>query len=227
MIVTETDAKVIYPEFKYFKNIYTTINIADSVTFFPYDHKIYMIFSKDSPYYILTGSLKQNSIFTKWIRTVNSVTMNLSQINILAKTLKKNAVEISFENENFFKFTYLEKDSGNQTEIILNNDTTFNKEDVINNYINLNFTEEHELSDSFINNEICIIYKNSEGKITSDRTKDKVIEIPSARIRSLIKNGKNKVHICERNILKGSRLIVIESNNDDLNLTLRQVFNTI
>lgn len=220
-----TDTKSVYPEFKFFKNIYVSLNVSEYCTFRWEEktQKIFLSFSNDSNYYLIAGEISGNTEFFNWLKTINGgVSISLSSISIISKTLKKNAVSIEFENGNYFIFKYLDKESGNELSIKLEP----NKYDNTIDLIHYNLSTEFELSNDFLKNEICTIFRNEDGNLTSERTKDKILEIPTARIKSLLKNSKNKLLMSDRDI-NGNRYVAITSSNDEINLSLTQIFKTI
>lgn len=225
MIQTITESKQVYPEFKFFKSIYTTLNIAESIIMIPQKNNIFLLFSKDSQYYNLQGTLEGNTIFFNWLKTIDSCKITLSEINILGKCLKKNAISIEYEDKHYFSFKYIEKDTEIEKEIKIFNNLNENYSLDIEKFKDDNFEFVYTLSDNFTKSEICTVFRDNN-EITTSRSKDKIIEIPSARIKSIIKNGENKIFVSDRNI-DGNRFIKIKSTNKDLNLSLEQIFKTI
>ena len=63
-----TEPKLVYPEFKYFKNIYTQINIANEVYLSGEDDLVRLYFSKDSDFYLISGKITAETEFFKWLK---------------------------------------------------------------------------------------------------------------------------------------------------------------
>lgn len=171
-------------EYKFFKNIYSQINIADSVSFIGKNNKVYLLFSRDSSFYILSGEIDANIEFLKWIKEHNyTITMSLVQINTLSKLLKKNIVGAEYDEDKFV-FKYLLEDC--EFEYTCTNDEELKE---IKDY---NLIYEFKLIEDDLNKDVLEIYL-SDGQATREQTNEKLIEIATTKtsIKSLLKSVKD------------------------------------
>lgn len=217
-----TDIKKVYPEFKFFKDIYTSINKTPDIIFHANNGKITfeLINGDDSQYSILYGSfLTISTEFLKWIITSDcKVTATLDDINILAKCLKKNAKTI-MADDNTFTFNVITKD-GESKSICFTKEKDIPNLKVSNIIKQLKYSS--ELPNSFINKEILMVYLK-DNKISDDENDEKLLEIPSKKVLSSLKNGKYTIKYSDR--IGISKYVMISCTNESL--CLNQIFATV
>lgn len=219
-MITITDVKEVHAEFKYFKNIYTKINISDKIQFKGNDTEncVDMVFIRDSKFSNLIGRLSGDTYFLSWLKESNKIVeLTLEDINLIQKTLKKNVIKIEYD-ERYFSFNFKDKEE-NEHEIIvevLDRGISFNV---------INFKNELEIPASYLASDIVQVFNNN-GEISETRTKDKIIEIPRDRINSIIKDTPLRIKFTEKTI-DGSRYVSLSSKNDILGLQLEEIFKTI
>ena len=78
----------------------------------------------------------------------------------------------------------------------------------------------------YFSDDIFTVYLDPSKKITQNRTSVKIIDIPTARIKSLIKDSKKELLFSEIQE-NGQRFVAIKSSNEELQLELEQFFITI
>ena len=220
-----TDTKQVYPEFKLFKEFYTRIKIAEKVTFYGENGKVYLLFPQESPYFIVSGELKLTSEFTKWVCKDNKiVTMLLSDINSISKALKKNVISVSYtETEFTFKFNEKNNDELLETELtyVSEKSSEMAKLQLKYNDICSKLTM-HVDGDGYFNDELTRTFISAdELVISNDPIGEKFLEIPTAKIMSLQKGKMNSCSIDYSYKVsdKVGRYIRISSEADDLKLS--------
>lgn len=223
-----TDLKEVYNEFKYFKGIYTKLNLSESIQFLgdQNDDSVHVIFVRNSSFSNLYGNIKGNTKFLSWLKDdEKSIHLQTEKIIELGKTLKKNVIEIEFDDEKF-QFKYLDKD-GNITELTIKKDTTAENKIIKDAFSNIkvNFDNSFELSEEYLKTDIIEVFNDNEN-ISRIRTKDKIIEIPKDRVDSIIKGEKVFISFSLKDEI-GSRLVSLKSKSEDLGLELVEIFKTI
>jgi len=101
-----TESKLVYPDFKQIKGIFTSINKAEQIIFYGKNGKVNLLFSKDSNYFILSGSIDSaNTEFFKWlIDNDKTVVIDASVLRNIASTLKRDALALDYDDN---KFTFV------------------------------------------------------------------------------------------------------------------------
>ena len=222
------DSKLVYPEFKYFKNIYTKINLAEEIFFEGNENDVDLYFNTESSFAILYGKIeKQETEFLKWLKD-KTVKFKMADIIQIGKCLKKNAVSIEYDDTNFI-FNFTDKD-GVEIKVSLEN-SQYEKLKEIKRKIQL--VKQYDIKSGKIDlekedfqSDIFVIY-NEEEKVSRKRTSDKIIEIPKERINSLLKDftNVNIQYSTKDNI--GARYVILSSKNDEFNLELSEMYKTI
>lgn len=221
-----TEPKLVYPEFKYFKSIYTQINIANEVYLSGEDDLVRLYFSKDSDFYLISGKITAETEFCRWLKKYGkTIKASLEDLILIGKTLKKNAASIEY-TENYFKFSIINSDSCETTDILFKEEELPKElKSQIKNF-SKKLSVEEELTESYFLDDICTVYLDTSKKITQNRTSVKIIDIPTARIKSLIKDSKKELLFSEIQE-NGQRFVAIKSSNEELQLELEQFFITI
>lgn len=215
-----TEAKEVHAEFKYFKTIYTKINISESIKFIGNSEEncIDMVFVRDSKFSSLIGRLTGDTQFLSWLKENNKcVELTLEDINMIQKTLKKNVIKIEFD-DGYFSFNFKDKEE-QEHEIIIG---TIEKP---NQLLTVDFNDEYEIPAEYLKSDIFQVF-NTESGISAERSKDKIIEIPRDRINSLIKDTPLRIKFTKKTI-DGSRYVSLISINNELGLQLEEIYKTI
>ena len=214
-----TEEKLIYPDFKYFKSIYTQINMGNIIYLTGKNDYVELVYQRDSTFYILTGKLFGNIELFNWLkRTKNTIKTEIDKIVELGKeVLKKNVISIEYD-DNTFIYNYSLKDGTTVRREFSSCQPPEMKTIIYQKYFSLD--------SSFISEDICEIFIDKNSNITNERTSDKLIEIPTNRILSLVKDGTNSVFFTEKN-QAGQRYVSIKSRNENLGVELCQEFLTI
>lgn len=223
-----TETKELYEEFKYFKNIYTKINLSKYIQLLgdKENDVVYINFVRDTVFSNLIGKLTGNTHFLNWLKEDNkSIIISLETINELSKTLKKNVVSVSYDDDEFI-FKFNDKEDQART-VVIKRDTTKETERIIAAFHTLivKFDNDYKLSDDFLNSDILEVF-HENGNIGRNRTKDKVIEIPKARLNSYIKDEDLILKFSDKNEI-GARFVSISSKSEKLGLELVEIFQTI
>lgn len=220
--------KDVYEEFKYFKGIYTKINLANSIQLIgsKEENRVNIIFVRDSSFSHLFGQLKGETQFLNWIKDGNkTVHLLMSDIISLGKILKKNVVEISFDDK-IFIFNYIDSEN-NSKSLVIEKDSEEESKIIKKAFFDLEykFNKKEEIPEDFLKSDIIEIFKDGEN-ISKVRNKDKIIEIPKARLNSLIKDEKVFIEYSGKDDI-GSRLVSLSSSSEKLGLELHETFRTI
>lgn len=215
-----TDTKSVYNDFKYFKAIYTSLNKADTIKIFSdgTSVKFQLLDYKDSEFSKLFGEFPVLSTnFMQWcLSSKKSLKFPVAYFVKIAKTLKANVVSLSFDNNSFtFNFT----EDSNPSSITF---SVLPYDDPSQKFFDM-FTRTYSLPNDFISDDLCRIYL-SNNIITKKSSKDKLLEIPTKKILSLVKDGINSVYMSDEKD-GGSRYVGIYSENKNLKMT--QVFLTV
>lgn len=223
-----TDLKEVYNEFKYFKGIYTKLNLSESIQFLgdQNDDSVHVIFVRNSSFSNLYGNIKGDTKFLSWLKDgEKSIHLQTEKIIELGKTLKKNVIEIEFDDEKF-QFKYLDKD-GKTIELTIKKDTTAENKIIKDAFSNIkvDFDNSFELLDEYLKTDIIEVFNDNEN-ISRIRTRDKIIEVPKDRVDSIIKGEKVFISFSLKDEI-GSRLVSLKSKSEDLGLELVEIFKTI
>jgi hypothetical protein len=190
--MTEKD---IFEVVKYFKSIYTFINIKDEILLIGNETNINIYYTPDK-FFVIHGVLFNNNSneFLKWIKN-KRVILNLSVISNLKECLKKNVINLIIDDQNF-KLEYTNKDGLPEIFVcsVLDNDKIpldFKNSIEKINYVEKKLGEELPINSSLFENEITEIYltEGSNLNSTSVESENKIFELPSKRIISLLKNA--------------------------------------
>ena len=215
-----TDTKSVYNDFKYFKAIYTSLNKADTIKIFSdgTSVKFQLLDYKDSEFSKLFGEFPVLSTnFMQWcLSSKKSLKFPVAYFVKLAKTLKANVVSLSFD-DNSFTFNFLE--DSNPSSITF---SALPYDDPSQKLFDM-FTHAYSLPNDFTSDDLCRIYL-SDNVITKKSSKDKLLEIPTQKILSLVKAGGHSVYMSDEKD-GGSRYVGINSENKNLKMT--QVFLTV
>ena len=215
-----TDTKSVYNDFKYFKAIYTSLNKADTIKIFAdgTSVKFQLLDYKDSEFSKLFGEFPVLSTnFMQWcLSSKKSLKFPVAYFVKLAKTLKTNIVSLSFD-DNSFTFNFAE--DSNPSSITF---SALPYDDPSQKFFDM-FTYTYSLPNDFTSDDLCRIYL-SNNIITKKSSKDKLLEIPTKKILSLVKDGINSVYMSDEKD-GGSRYVGINSENK--NLKMMQVFLTV
>lgn len=227
-MVLTAESKNLYNEFKAFKNIYTSINISEGVYFLANNlGGINLLFSQDSVFYSLFGEWRVDTEFSKWLQHEKyCVYFELSEINQISKCLKKNAVSVEFEGRTC-KFEFNDKD-GNLVVIKkgpINLQVQKSIEARISQYNQIPMKTVF-LEDKYFEDDIFEVFLKDEKEVALERTDDKLLEIPSDRIKSKIKNSNATISFSELTRLN-NRYVKLSFTSEELSLTLNQMFLTI
>jgi hypothetical protein len=214
--------KEMFEVVKYFKDIYTTINMGEEVYLFNGN-----IFYKNDPYFLLYGELESNDAneFTKWANG-KAFTLKLSELNSLRECLKKNVISMNF-NSDKFELKYKDK---SDTEIIFSceNKSNANYDEIVKKIkiTESTMSKELPLKEDIFNSEILEIYlDDTTNKITTERNKDKLLEVPTKRILSNQKNSLSRSIRFSDKDDSGKRFVRISSKSEKI--TLHQLYATI
>ena len=215
-----TDTKSVYNDFKYFKAIYTSLNKADTIKIFAdgTSVKFQLLDYKDSEFSKLFGEFPVLSTnFMQWcLSSKKSLKFPVAYFVKIAKTLKANVVSLSFDDNSFtFNFT----EDSNPSSITF---SALPYDDPSQKFFDM-FTHTYSLPNDFTSDDLCRIYL-SDNIITKKSSKDKLLEIPTKKILSLVKDGINSVYMSDEKD-GGSRYVGIYSENKNLKMT--QVFLTV
>ena len=215
-----TDTKSVYNDFKYFKSIYTSLNKADTIKIFSdgTSVKFQLLDYRDSEFSKLFGEFPVLSTnFMQWcLSSKKSLKFPVAYFVKIAKTLKANVVSLSFD-DNSFTFNFLE--ASNPSSITF---AALPYEDPSQKFLDM-FTQTYFLTNDFISDDLCRIYISND-KITKRYFDNKLLEIPTKKILSLVKDGVNSLYVSDEKD-GGSRYVGIHSENKNLKMT--QVFLTV
>lgn len=215
-----TDTKAVYNDFKYFKSIYTSLNKADTVRIFSdgTSVKFQLLDYKDSEFSKLFGEFPVLSTnFMQWcLSSKKSLKFPVAYFVKIAKTLKANVVSLSFD-DNSFTFNFLE--DSNPSSITF---SALSYDDPSQKFFDM-FTHTYSLPNDFTSDDLCRIYLLNDN-ITKKTSDNKLLEIPTKKILSLVKDGINSVYASDEKD-GGSRYVGIASENKNLKMT--QVFLTV
>lgn len=217
-----TDNKQVYSEFKYFKDIYTSLNKAPEIEFISKngEESIHLIGGDDSSYFILIGKLYGETAFLSWLTSSDCIVhAKLEDINKLAKCLKKNT--ISYEaTEVSFIYEMLDKDGNTQTITFIKK--MYVPEEKIN-FIQSKLAYSAKIPTEYLSHDICTISLNNDNKITNDENDRKILEIPSKKVLASLKDG--EYDILYSDFIENRRYVAIRCKNKQL--MLEQIFATI
>lgn len=214
-----------YDEFKYFKDIYTTLNKLPEMELISRNGVVSFRLhgGDDSDFYILRGELYGDTTFLKWLRSGDGVLyLSTDTLSTLGKTLKKNAISVQ-PSENKFTFEYATKDQGDTGK---NTETTLTKfiykDDLEIGKIAESLVYTAELPVSAFGRETTEIYL--DGASISTASGEKLLEIPTKKILSIVKDA-SKCTFAYSDATQFGRYVSIKSSNKSM--MLEQIFKTI
>lgn len=216
----------LYKEFKYFKEIYTTLNKLPNMEIISKNGVISFRLSggDDSDFFILRGELYGETEFLKWVKQKDGIIkLSTDDISTLGKCLKKNAKSVNGDDEDTFVFAMDGKDDNDNaivSTVMLFRDP-YAEDKKLSKIIPL-LTSSETISINSFGKEILNIYLDG-GKISMTNGK-KLLEIPTKKVLSLIKGAPN-CEISYSNPEAKEHYIAIKSSNS--NLMLEQIFATI
>jgi hypothetical protein len=212
--------KDIFEVVKYFKSIYPIINIKDKV-FITNDKSGYAEFYYTvDQFYMMHGRLyknKDSNIFLDWIGNKDFI-IDLKSMSKIKESLKKNIISADID-ESTFRINYTDKDGSAQSFVCSTTDSIDSEfKSVVEkiNLLNKELGSDIELDKSVFSDEITEIYM-AEGSTSSSQ--EKVFELPSKRILSLIKNANKHIMRISGELPNGKKLIEISSENDFVRLS--------
>lgn len=214
------EQKEMYEAVKLFKDIYTPINNGARVHFEGLD-----FYYEASPHFLLHGRLaERGDPFTTWLSTGKKATVSMADADDLRECLKKNVVSLE-ATDSEFRLGYKDKE-GNDKVFLCPALAESPVSDVIAKVarITAEMKNSTDLTEQSVNGrEILELYVR-DGDVTTERTQDKIIEIPVKRAISMLRNSTYSVRYSDRNA-DGRRYVRLTSANDAL--TMHQIFATI
>lgn len=218
-----SDIKLVYSEVKYFKSLYTQINKSEYIIFHAKkEGTVYIEFYSPmcTPYYILRGELSGNTEFIKWINQNNIICkLSLEEIKTIKSEKKADCVSIIYDENSFtFKST--------DNSITVKNDVSLKDEIETRNIYNSHFITSYILLPDFFQDDICEIFLENE-KPTTKRTDEKVLEIPTKKIMSTIKDINSGELLLDDRTNPIKKFVGLKFVSDDLGLSLTEIFATV
>jgi hypothetical protein len=214
----------IFEVVKYFKSIYTKVNLQDEIYLVGKSEKEANLFYKGEMYYLLYGKIKseEDNVFLTWLKN-KSVKIKISDMDSLRNCLKKNVLDLSTTDSDF-SLKYTLKDGTETTFKCINEeDESFEAvKDKITKIEGI-LTNKHDLDVSYFDRDVLEIYSKKDG-FTTDRNGDKLIEFPIKRILSYQKESSHVLSFSDKDENK-KRYVMISSDNSVLSLS--QIFATI
>lgn len=225
----ENDLKKAYPEFKYFKDAFTQLNMATEIVLLGEDGKMRAIFNTESDFYRFEGKFSGNTEFIRWLQG-KAIKININDLKPIAKCLKKNVSSYSYDDD-YFTFKYLDAESGESENLILTDasDSELMKEKISEyDSIKSRYADfmKADIPNDRLNKEIFEVFVDDSGNVNFE-SGDKLLEMPTYNIDVIQKKNpeaKYSIEYSEKNDI-GQRAVDIISESD--NLSLRQLFITI
>jgi predicted transposase YbfD/YdcC len=208
---------------KYFKSIYTQISTYGEEISFSNNKFFY----ENDPHFLMYGELVYNedNDFIKW-SSDKSFYLKFSDVDNLRDCLKKNVISMS-SGENF-EIKY--KDKNTEIEKIFVCSKSVNSKDLDNKIEKIKEIENKLIYSSKFDyskleaSEIVELYILDDGSVTTERTREKLIEIPFKRVLAILKNSEIIVDFSEKGS-DGKRYVKISSSNEFIKLN--QIYATI
>jgi len=213
--------KEIFEVVKYFKDIYTTINLKEEIYLVGRD----FYYSSD-PYFLIYGTLAEDdsNVFVKWLNDKRT-TISISEINKLRECLKKNVVSMEFDDKEF-KISYKDKENIKQYFLCENKENK-KLESTVQKIKNIQsaLITKAELDENLFNRDIFEVYIDDRGNLVETYTENKLIEIPVKKIVSNQKGADSKyVRFGPKDNL-GKRYVELSSLSNKIEL--HQLYATI
>ena len=206
------DIKEVAEIFKYVKTLSPMINKFGEIRIKGNNGKA-VIYFDSSPFYILSGELLEDNKLTSWLKD-KQTKLSLEDLKRLSKVLKKSMKEVEYDDEKFsFVFT---EDDVDFTISLVNEQFDIPEETKIKN---IDEKLSNELSvgpEEFTKNVFQIFEK--DGKFTTEESEDKIFEMPSKKILSLVKQHGNAT-IKFSNLENEFRYISISTENELVKFT--------
>jgi hypothetical protein len=169
------DIKLVYPEFKFWKDLYTTLNKSSEIIIASVPGRqdtVQIIFSTEGKYYYLEGYLHGETEFIKWINEIQGVTtIKMDTLKLISKTLKKNCVKIKY-NDVMFQYSYLINDNEKMDTYLWNHSGSTTIKDILNKSINLNawLNYTYQIDDkSIFKDDIFEVFIDDNNKLTTEK----------------------------------------------------------
>ena len=237
------DSKLVYPEFKFFKENYVLMNkinaeyiylsgkISDSdklLDEISNERYISIYFSGVSIFYKMYGKMKISTEFHKWLSD-KVVRISTLDFKILGNVLKKNTIDVVLDDSSA-TFKYLDTD-GNEQKIVLEDLSECHTEfdDGYGFLNNCDFIKETDSISLIERNESVVLFLDEDGKVITDKTDDKLLETPFGSLKSaVVYNPESKLSTLysDRND-DGSRYVLVVCRKSDNSIELSQLFLTI
>jgi len=215
--------KNIYDVVKYFKELYRIINTKEEV--FIENGNIH--FPAD-PYFLMVASLTEVDSdelhFSKWAQT-HSTTINIRDVFNLKAALKKNTKEITQDDDSYL-IKYTDKETDSDVDFLCSNKNNKEYSETVKKVISIRkqFNKVFKVEPDFFTDEIFEIYLDGD-KLTKEKTLDKILEIPTKKIQSLVKDAESVfIKITDKDEF-GRRYVAVGSKNEFAELI--QIFITI
>lgn len=214
-----TESKLVFAEFKAWKNIIVPINKTETVTLLPGNDYIEMQFSRDGNPFIFYGKLYGFDNLYNVLKTTNSkIVVPLATLKELSGILKKNVVSVDFSSSAVV-YKYLSKEDATVTLEI--------KLDLIalegNKDNEISYLKEIKLDENLVSNEILKVFLDDQDNLTEERTHRKLFEFPTSKIWSILDKTNTFIRFSKEE--NSRRFVEIYSKKD--NLELHQLFLTI
>lgn len=213
-----TEIKTIYPEFKFFKDFYTTLGKSETM-FLSGDSSGITFNYPDDSFFAISAHVQTSSIFQKWLEN-KTVKLSLDNFQLLRKILKKSVKSIEYDDDTFrFNFTISDVDASvsfsRYTGCI---STKFHK-------MTEKIPSVLEFDQEFLKQDILELHYSS-GQISNKRfeSSTKIIELPSKRLQALQKESRYYIGFSERD-KNGFRTVLVKSQSESVRI--EQVFLTI
>jgi hypothetical protein len=214
----------IFEVVKYFKSIYTKVNLQDEIYLVGRSEKEADLFYKGEMYFLLYGMIKseEDNVFLAWLKD-KRVKIKISDMDSLRNCLKKNVVDLT-TTDSEFSLKYTLKD-GTETifKCIDERDESFESVREKITKIEKILVNKYDLDTSYFDRDVLEIY-SKKGGFTTDRNGDKLIEFPIKRILSYQKESSHILKFSDKDENK-KRYVMISSDNTLLSLS--QIFATI
>ena len=214
------DIKQTYPIFKWFKENYSILNKATQILLCGHPDKISLYYNKDSEYYLLYGEIVVDNVFSQWLNG-KRVFLTLPDIVLLHKCLKKNVVNIDYDDD-YFSLTFTNKeDLTHVIKLVDAGETDFcNKTERILSILSTTIS----FDATKLSSEILTPYeKDGELVFTHKEGYEKILEHPSKKFICTQKDATYSLSFSDR--YENIRYVAVNSYTEKIKLT--QLFATI
>lgn len=215
-----TDIKQIYPIFKWFKDNYSILNKATQVLLCGHSDRVSLFYNQDSSYYLLYGEITVDNIFSNWLNN-KKVILSLPDIVLLHKCLKKNAIQLKYDDDTF-ALQFSDKEE-NIHDVVLKNINETDIHDKSKRVQSL-MTTDIAFDSSRLAVEIFTPYENNGDLVFKHQEGyEKLIEHPSKKFICTQKEATYSISFSER--YDNIRYVAINSYTEKIKLM--QIFATI